>query len=95
MARKRAPEPKIRPSRRTNKGSGGTDPEKRTSTEKRLVPEHSPFQNGPRYVCRSGRYPDGTLAWPPLPEPTRLPAPTTPLNPWPPVRRQDDRRIAA
>ena len=94
MARKRPPSPAIVPSRRTNQGSGGVDPEKRTSAEKELVPQFSPFQNGQRFICRSGRYPDGTPASP-VPQPTRLPVPTTPLHPWPPVRYQSDQRIAA
>ncbi|MFG2844198.1 hypothetical protein ACGF12_13650 [Kitasatospora sp. NPDC048296] len=94
MASNKSPSPKVGANKTTNHGNGGTDPLRRTHAEKELVPQFSPFQNGPRYICRaSGRYPDGTPAGP-VPQPIRQPAPTTPLHPWPPVRHQAD-QIAA
>ncbi|MGV9267367.1 hypothetical protein ACWDRR_22200 [Kitasatospora sp. NPDC003701] len=87
----RAPSPKIGTKKTTNHGDGGSDPQRRTATENALVAQFSPFREtrtDSRYVCRSGRYPDGNTPDGPVQRPERTPARTTPLHPWPPVRQQ-------
>ncbi|WP_331731486.1 hypothetical protein [Kitasatospora sp. NBC_01300] len=91
MASNHGPSPKVGTHKTTNHGDGGSDPQWRTATETALVARFSPFEKhrtDSRYVCRSGRYPDGKTPDGPVPRPERAPARTTPLHACPPVRRR-------
>ncbi|MFJ9520657.1 hypothetical protein ACIRPK_20695 [Kitasatospora sp. NPDC101801] len=84
MAHPNTPSPKITPK---------DNPDRRSAAETEALKKTSPFNEkraDPRFVCRSGRYPNGGKARG-VRKPSRPPAPTTPIRPWPPFRYQADR----